>query len=109
MNGVERCAPRAVRALPGESGSAAAEMAVRGGGFVNRTAEVERLNDGFGRQREIFADKRGDFFLRNRGGAKSLRHDGNGFGDADSVGQLDFCLSGEASSHDVLRYVAGDV
>src|SRR5882762_4778731 len=100
---------RAVRVLPGKSGAAAAEMAVSGRGFVNRTAEVERLNDGFGRQREIFADKRGDFFLRNRGGAKSFRHDGNGLGDADGVGQLDFRLSGEASGHYILRDVARHV
>src|SRR5258708_39493426 len=36
---------REVRALPGKSVAAAAEMAVRGGSFVNRSAEGTHIND----------------------------------------------------------------
>src|SRR6267143_4946045 len=53
----------AVRALPGESGSATAKVAISGGGFVNRAAQVQRLDDCFGSQRKIFADECSDFFF----------------------------------------------
>src|SRR5207302_11175872 len=41
---------RAVRALPGKSGSAAAEVAISSGGLVNRTSQVQRLNDALDRK-----------------------------------------------------------
>src|SRR5260370_10101593 len=72
----------AVRALPGESGAAATEMAIGGGGFVNRTAQVESFNDGLGRQPENFTDQRGDFFLPHDRHAEGFRHDTNRFGSA---------------------------
>src|SRR5713226_1009989 len=100
---------RAVRALPGESRSAAAEVAISGGGLVNRTAQVERLNDGFGRQHKKFTDERSDFFFRHVRGAEGFRHDGNGLGDADGVSQLHFRLSRQARSHNVLGDVARHV
>src|SRR5260370_22965824 len=92
----------AVRALPGESGAAATEMAIGGGGLVNRTAQVESFNDGLGRHREKFTDQRGDFFLGHHSNAECLRHDGDRFGDADGVSQLHFRLARQARSHDVL-------
>src|SRR5260370_22565370 len=67
----------AVRALPGESGAAATEMAIAGGGFVNPTAQVEGFNYGLGRQREKFTDQRAVFFLGHHGSAESVRHDGD--------------------------------
>ena len=39
----------AVRALPGEAGTAAPEVTVGRSGFVNGAPEVQRLDDGFGR------------------------------------------------------------
>src|SRR5260370_23041506 len=74
---------RAVRALPRESGSAAAEVAVSSGGLVNRTAQVERLNDRLGRQREKFADEGGDIFFRHIRSAEVFRHDGDRLCNAD--------------------------
>src|SRR5256712_7864139 len=100
---------RAVRALPGESRSTAAKVAISRSGLVDRTAQVERLNDCFGSQSKKFTDQGGDLFFRNRGGTESFRHNGNGFGDTDGVSQLHFRLSGEAGSHDVLGDVAGHV
>src|SRR5260370_21527692 len=87
---------RAVRALPSESGAAATEMAIGGGGFVNRTAQVESFNDGLGRQREKFTDQRGDFFLGHDGSSEGFRPDRDRFVDADGVSQLHLRLTGQA-------------
>src|SRR5256885_10204220 len=100
---------RAVRTFPGESRSATAEVAISGSGFVNRTAQVERLNNGLGCQCEEFADQRRDFFFRHAAGTEAFRHNGNRFGNAKSVSQLNFRLPRQARSHDVLRDVARHV
>src|SRR5256885_6291898 len=100
---------RAVRTFPGESGSATAEVAISGSGFVNRTAQVERLNNGLGCQCEEFADQRRDFFFGNGRSAEGFGHDGDWLGDSDGVSQLHFRLSRQARSHDVLRDVARHV
>src|SRR5260370_42664470 len=56
---------RAVRALPGESRSAPAKVSISGGGLVNRTAQGQSFDDGFGSQRKIFADECSEFFFSN--------------------------------------------
>src|SRR5713226_738438 len=99
----------AVRALPGESGSAAAEVAISGSGLINRTAQVERLDDGFGCHRKKITDEGGDFFFWYRGRAERLRHDGDRLRYTDGISQLDFRLSGQARGHNVLRDVARHV
>src|SRR5260370_36292311 len=62
----------AVRALPGESGAAATEMAIGGGGFVSRTAQVESFNAVLERQLGKFTDQRGDFFIGHDGSAEGF-------------------------------------
>src|SRR6266849_10009323 len=100
---------RAVRALPGKSGSAAAEMTISSGGLVNWTTQVEGLNDGFGRQRKEFADERGDFFFRHIRSAEGFRHDGDGLGNAYSGRQLHFRFPRQARCHNVFRDVTRHV
>src|SRR6266446_4612118 len=102
---------RTVRAFPSESGAATAKVAISGGSFVNRTAQVERFNNALRRQHEKLADQRGDFFFGNGGRAEGFRHNGDRLGNADGVSQLHFRLSRETSGHNVLcdvaRHVAG--
>ena len=51
---------RPVRLLPGELREPAAEVAERRGGLVDRPAQVQRLDDALGRQREVLADEGDD-------------------------------------------------
>jgi len=53
----------AVGAFPGKTGAGAAKMPVGRGRLVDGLAQVERLNDGSGREREMLAHERGDLFF----------------------------------------------
>src|SRR5207249_867662 len=100
---------RAVCTLPGKTGPAAAEMAISGSGLVDRAPQVKHLDDTFRRQREKFADQRGDRFFRNRCRAESFRHDGNWLGHTNRIRQLHFRLTRQARGNNVLGDVARHV
>ena len=55
------------------------------------------------------ADQFGDLRIRDGAGAECIGHYGNGLGDADGVGQLDFYFGGQAGGDEIFRDVAGHV
>src|SRR5580704_3850642 len=98
-----------VGAFPGEAGAGAAEVAVGRCGPVYRAAQVERLDNALGRQLEECANHFGDLRIRDSARAESVCHYGNGLGDADGIGQLDFYFRGQAGGYEILRDVARHV
>src|SRR5260221_1210723 len=99
----------AVGFFPSEAGTGAAEMAVSGCLLINRPAKIERFDDRLRRERKILANELGDFFFGNRASAERVHHHGDGLGDADRIGELNFSAAGEAGGDDVLGDVAGHV
>src|SRR5262249_61879172 len=61
---------RAVRFLPGELGQPPAEVAERGRGFVDRTAQIQGLDDALRRQLEVLPDETDDAVLGQLAGAE---------------------------------------
>src|SRR3984957_3835267 len=98
-----------VRLFPGATRAGAAEMAVGGGGTIDRAPQIERFDDALGRQLEEGANELGDLVIRDCPGAERIRHHGNRFGYADRIGQLDLHFASEPGGDNVLRYVARHV
>src|SRR5208337_2646004 len=99
----------AVGALPGKTGAGAAKMPVSRSRLINGPAQVQRLNDGFGREREMLAHERGNLFVGDGGGAEGVRHDRDGFGNADGVSQLHFSAARETRRDDIFGDIARHV
>src|SRR5579859_3354571 len=99
----------AVGALPGEARASAAEMPVRGSGLVYGAAQIQSFDDALGGQREILAHQRGDALFRDVFGAEGIDHNGDRFGNANGVGELDLGFTGQARGHNVLGDVASHV
>src|SRR5208283_1271493 len=93
----------------GKARAGPAKMPVGRGRLINRLAQVERFNDGFGREREIFAHDGSDLFFGDGAGAEGVHHDRDGLGDANGVGQLHFGAAGETRRDDILGDIAGHV
>ena len=79
----------------------AAEVAIGGGGSIDRIAEIERLDDAARREIEHFADCRFERILRHRPGAERVDHDRYGIGDADGVRDLGFAPLRQPGRNDV--------
>ena len=90
-------------------GSAAAEMAVGGRRPVDRTAQVEALDDAARRQRKDGADQVGHLLVGNRARVEAIDHDRDRLGDADGVGQLNFGAVRQTGRDQILGDVAGHV
>ncbi len=95
--------------FPGEVRVAAAEVAVGRGLLVDRTAQIERLDDAARRQLEVRANQVRDNFRIDLLGAKGFDQHADRIGDADRVGQLHFAAVRESARDDVLRDVARHV
>ena len=86
-----------------------AEVAVVGGLQINRTAQVELVNDVRGQEAEHAVDGADDFALRNRRRAEGVHADADRIGITDGVGKLNFAFRGELGGHDVLGDPAAHV
>src|ERR1043166_79022 len=95
--------------LPGDVGVVFAEVAVVGGLGVDRTQQVELLDDGGGVEAGYFADGALDGLLLHDAGGEGVDADGNRVGMADGVGELNLGARGEAGSHNVFGHVAPHV
>src|SRR5439155_22370718 len=60
--------------FPGKAGTGPAKVAVCCSRLVDRPPQVQRLDDAFGCELEVFADQLRDFFFRNRRSAKTVHH-----------------------------------
>src|SRR5665213_1697377 len=83
-----------VGGLPGELGLAAAKVAISCGLLVDRAAQVQALDNAFGREREVLANQLGQLGLANLAGAEGLNANADRIGNANGVSQLNFCPLG---------------
>jgi hypothetical protein len=95
--------------FPREGRLVAAEMAECGSLLVDGAAQVQVIDDALGRQREIFPDQSGHLRFRDGPGAKAVHHDGDRFGNADGIRQLDFGALGQTGCDEILGDIAGHV
>src|SRR5262249_68902 len=84
-------------------------MSVRSRGLVNRTAQIERLDNRLGCELEMFAPKLRNLFFMDGRRAKAVHHDGNWLSHADCICKLHFGFRSQARSNDVLRDVTRHV
>ena len=100
-----------IDALPREQSVVriAAEMPVGGGRLIDRTLQVERLDDAGGAEIEQLAQGRGEFVLGHDAGVESIDQDRDRLGDADRVGDLDFAFGRESLRDHVFRDVTRHV
>ena len=87
----------------------ATEVAVGGGLRVDRTAQVEHLDDAARTQVEVSAHELGDLFVGDHAGAVREHGDVHRFGNADGVGDLNLTLRGETGGNDVLGDIAAGI
>src|SRR5262249_13380358 len=100
-----------IRAFPGEAWQLTAKMAVSSGLLINRTAQVQRLDDAAWREFEMLPNQIRDLFVGHavRGSAAGADPDTERLRVADGVGELHLALGGEACFDDVLGDVASHV
>src|SRR5690349_17281655 len=98
-----------IGSLPGEAFFVAAEVSVSRGGFIDRPAQVEFLNDTARSQLKIIAHELGDSSFADASGACRIDEHRNRIGHADGICELDQATVGETGGNDVLRYVARHV
>ena len=94
---------RAVGFFPRELGKLTAKVTVRRGLAINRTAQIEVIDDGARTQVEHLVYRTLDIGLGNVRRAEGLNHNGNWLRDADGISNLDLTTIGQISSHHVLR------
>lgn len=95
--------------FPSEGFAGTTEVTVGGGGAVDGASEIEAFDDTGGFGGEDLGDHEAEFFFGDGAGAEGIDHDGDGFSDADGVGELNFAAGGEASGNDVFGDVSGHV
>src|SRR4029434_7501396 len=96
----------AVDVLPRELGLVAAEMAVGGGLAIDRTQEVEHLDDALRTKVEMRGDELRDLRVRKLAGALGVHGHVDRLRDADRIRDLHLALARKTGSDDVLRHVA---
>src|ERR1019366_3069868 len=100
-----------VRSFPREVGVRTAEMPVGRSLPVNRTPQIQRLDNALRGQLEIGAHQIGNLAFVNLRGAKSIDQYANRLSYANGVGKLHFTAIGQSGGNDVLgdvaRHVAG--
>ena len=89
----------------------AAEVAVGGGGLVDRVLQLETADDVVGAHREDLTDAHGNLAVvhLHLGGTVCVDVQTHGFGLADGIGHLDKHLVAETGGHHVLGDMAGGV
>src|SRR5712671_2703111 len=92
----------AVGALPGEAGTATPKMSVSGGGLVNRSAQIEGLDNSLWRQSKILTYQRGDAAFWHSFGAKGIDHNGNRLRHAKCIRQLHCRFACQARRNNIL-------
>src|SRR5712692_10961579 len=80
-------------------------MAVSRGRGINRTQQIQGLNNSLGTQIEVLHDKVRNHVVWNSAGTEGLDMDGHRSCDADGVGYLNFATVGKPGGNDVFRYV----
>ena len=100
---------RLVRGFPAEFGLRATEVSTMGGFSENRATQLKRFDNSLRGEREQLADQFRDFLLIDNAGAVGIDANGDRFGDADGVGELDFTFGRESGGDDVFRDVASHV
>src|SRR5271165_5720230 len=97
--------------FPGEISVVASKVPVSCRLAVDRTPQVQRLDDALRSQFEVGADQVGDLTFVDFSGAKGINQHADRFRDADSIGELYFATVGQSRCHyvfrDVTRHVAG--
>src|SRR6188474_2749547 len=80
--------------LPSEIRQLTSEMPIACGFLINRSTQIERLNDALGRQLEMLADESDELFVGDTFGRASISVDPNvkRVGVADGVRELHFAL-----------------
>ena len=84
-------------------------MAERRGLLVDRPAQVQALDDSFGRQPEVLAHERDDLLFGKLSRSVRLDVDRDRIGDADGVRELNQRALGETGGDEVLGDVPGHV
>src|SRR5579872_1359137 len=100
---------RFVGQLPSEVSIVASEMAVGCGLLIDRTTQIQRVDDAPRRQFEVRTDDVRDDGWVNFLCTESLDQHADRIRDADSVGELDFAAVGESAGDHVLGDVARHV
>src|SRR6185437_1735929 len=95
--------------FPGEVGIVAPEMSVGSSLAVDRTAQLEALDDSLRSELEVGTNQVLQFLIVDLARTKGLYEDADGFGDADGVGKLHLAAVGEACGHNILGNIARHV
>src|SRR5260370_38940963 len=98
-----------VRCFPGKVRVFAAEVPVRCGLFVDRTALRQGLDNPFRRELEVFPDKLFQPVLGDFTGVERVDQNTDRVGHADGVSELDFATVRQPGGHNILGNVAGHV
>src|SRR4051794_23553569 len=93
---------RLVGRFPGKGVFRAAEVAEGGSLAINGTPQIQMLDHAGGRKAEVLTDDFGQARVFDFAGTEAVRHDGDGFRNADSIGKLNFDAGRQTSSHEVL-------
>ena len=95
----------------GDGAGCATDVAVCGGFFIDRSAELEAVFDGARAHVEQFGDLARDFAVGHvdLGGAEGVDRQADGLSNADGVGHLDECAVGNAGGNEILGDVTGGV
>jgi len=95
--------------FPGEGLFGASEVAVAGGGQINRAEELEVTDNGVRGEGKDVADNGGEAIIADGAGAGGVNLYGDRLGYADGISELNFTLLGQAGGDDVLGNVASHV
>src|SRR5579864_9403842 len=98
-----------IRGFPGEVLVSASEMAVRSRLAIDRTPQVQRIDNALRSQLEVRPDQVGNDRRIDLGGPERFHQNTHRFGDADGIRQLNFALIGEAGGHNILGNVTRHV
>src|SRR5213596_3319273 len=85
------------------------EMTVVGCFAIDRTKQIELLDDFCRFEVENFPDRPLKFFFVDFAGTESIDADANGLGMTDGVGELNFTSICQTGCHDILGYPAAHV
>src|SRR5690606_23444735 len=98
-----------VRLLPGEVRQLTTKVAVRCGITIDRTTQVEHLDNAARTQVKHFPYQLDDHLIRYLAGAEGVDRDRGRVGHANGVAHLDLALVGQAGGDNVLRHITTGV
>ena len=91
-----------IQLLPGQIQIVTAEVTICSGLFVDRTTQVQHLDNACRTQVEVLTDDLNQLLIGNLAGAESVCHDRGRLCYADCVRQLDFALVSQSCCNNVL-------